>query len=374
MSSAGVAEPQPTIYDVAQAAGVSIATVSRALNSLDSVRPSTRAKVLRAMERLNFVPNANAQGLSKGKTWIIGLVFVHAPVTGDVLEVEGASLLYSDHVIRGAEARAAANGYSLLLRGGGESRPAGLASLRSLTGTVDGLILLDQVLSEADASDLGKRIPVVLLAGSGTAQGVTTIRVDNERPMRELADHFTDVHEMTRGGFISGLDASPDSVARERAFCSRFVERGGEVRDVDLLRSDWTSSHAEDVMRARLAAGEPLPQLFACANDQMAVGAIHALQSRGVRVPQDVAVSGFDDITLTRYVKPSLTTIRQSGAILGAAAVDALLAQLSDEARAQSDVVLPTTLVVRHSCGCAVGDEERSERWTRVDGSVEVPS
>jgi LacI family transcriptional regulator len=367
-----VAEPLPTIYDVAQAAGVSIATVSRALNSLDSVRPSTRAKVLRAMERLNFVPNANAQGLSNGKCWIIGLVFVHAPVTGDVLEVEGASLLYSDHVIRGAEARAAANGYSLLLRGAGESRPAGMASLHSLTGTVDGLVLLDQVMPEADASDLAKRIPVVLLAGSGTAEGVTTIRVDNERSMRELADHFVDVHGMTRGGFIAGLDASPDSVARERAFRSRFVERGGEVRDVDVLHSDWTSIGAEHAMQARLAMGEPLPQVFACANDQTAVGAIHALQSRGVRVPADVAISGFDDITVTRYVKPSLTTIRQSGAVLGAAAVDALLAQLSDDAPAQRDVVLPTTMVVRDSCGCSASDDEGREMWTRVGAVAQV--
>ncbi len=369
-----MAEPQPTIYDVAQAAGVSIATVSRALNSLDSVRPATRAKVLRAMERLNFVPNANAQGLSKGKTWIIGLVFVHAPVTGDVLEVEGASLLYSDHVIRGAEARAAANGYSLLLRGGGESRPAELASLRSLTGTVDGLVLLDQVLPEADASELAKRIPVVLLAGSGTAHGITTIRVDNQCSMRELADHFVDVHAMTSAGFIAGLDVSPDSVARERAFRTRFVERGGEVRDVDVLRSDWTSAGAEHAMEARLGLGEPLPQVFACANDQMAVGAIHVLQSRGVRVPADVAVSGFDDITLTRYVKPSLTTIRQSGAILGAAAVDALLAQLSDDAPAQRDVVLPTTLVIRDSCGCEASHDERSEHWTHASAVAEVAS
>ncbi len=369
-----MAEPQPTIYDVAQAAGVSIATVSRALNSIDSVRPSTRAKVVRAMERLNFVPNANAQGLSKGKTWIIGLVFVHAPVTGDVLEVEGASLLYSDHVIRGAEAAAAANGYSLLLRGGGESRPAEMASLHSLTGSVDGLVLLDQVMSEAEASELAKRIPVVLLAGSGAAEGITTIRVDNESPMRELADHFVDVHGMTRAGFIAGLDISPDSVIRERAFTSRFVERGGEVRDVDVLRSDWTSSGAEDVMEGRLAIGEPLPEVFACANDQMAVGAIHAMLTRGVRVPQDVAVSGFDDITLTRYVRPSLTTIRQSGAILGAAAVEALLAHLSDEAPAQRDVVLPTTLVVRDSCGCVASDDEGREHWTRFDGAAEVAS
>jgi LacI family transcriptional regulator, galactose operon repressor len=365
-----VPEPQPTIYDVAQAAGVSIATVSRAINAIDSVRPSTRARVLRAMEQLRFVPNANAQGLSKGKAWIIGLVFVHAPVTDDELEVEGASLLYSDYVIRGAEARAAANGYSLLLRGAGENHPTGIASLHSLTGSVDGLVLLDQVLPESEAVELAERIPVVLLAGSGTAEGVTTIRVDNERSMRELADHFVDVHGLTRGGFIAGLDASPDSVARERAFRARFAERGGQVRDVDVLRSDWTSIGAERAIEARVALGEPLPEVFACANDQTAVGAIHALQQAGVRVPEDVAVSGFDDITLTRYMKPSLTTIRQSGAMLGEAAVDALLAQLSGGERETRDIVLPSSIVVRDSCGCAARADEGRVPWTLADKAV----
>ena len=127
-------------------------------------------------------------------------------------------------------------------------------------------------------------------------------------------------------------------------------------------------------MAARLASGEPLPQVFACANDQTAVGAIHALQSRGVRVPQDVAVSGFDDITLTQYVRPSLTTIRQSGAKLGEAAVEALLAQLSGEAPATHDVVLPTSLVVRDSCGCEGVARAGRDAWTHADGSAEVAS
>ncbi len=127
-------DSQPTIYDVAQRAGVSIATVSRALNSLSSVRPATRDKVLAAMRELEFVPNSVARGLSSGKHWILGLVFMQTAVDNNVLAVEEASLLYTDIVIRGAEARAAANGYSLLLCGAGENHPAGMAPLHELDG------------------------------------------------------------------------------------------------------------------------------------------------------------------------------------------------------------------------------------------------
>ena len=114
-----------TIYDVAERAGVSIATVSRALNSLSSVRPSTRAKVMAAMEELEFVPNSVARGLSSGKHWILGLVFMRAPADGNVNDVEEASLLYTDIVVRGAETRAAERGYSLLLNSAYDSHPSG---------------------------------------------------------------------------------------------------------------------------------------------------------------------------------------------------------------------------------------------------------
>ena len=111
-------------------------------------------------------------------------------------------------------------------------------------------------------------------------------------------------------------------------------------------------------MRARLDQGDDLPEVFACANDQMAVGVIFALQERGQRVPDDILVTGFDDITLTRYFNPPLTTIRQAGGVLGAVAVDALVATLDGSEEVQRTIVLPTELVVRASCGCASDLEE----------------
>jgi LacI family transcriptional regulator len=364
-----VVDSQPTIYDVAQRAGVSIATVSRALNSLSSVRPATRDKVLAAMRELEFVPNSVARGLSSGKHWILGLVFMQTALDNNVLAVEEASLLYTDIVIRGAEARAAAHGYSLLLCGAGENHPAGMTPLMNLTGTVDGLIMLDRVMTEGEVADLSRRIPVVLLAGAGVSSAAITVRVDNEQAMRSLANHFIDVHHVKRVGFVSGHEGSPDSVAREVSFKIAIEESGATLADIDILKSDWTSAGGESAMRARLALDEPLPEVFACANDQTAVGVIYALHAAGLRVPEDILITGFDDITLTRYFKPPLTTIRQSGSLLGEVAVDALVATLDNSELAQRTIVLPTELVVRESCGC----EPESELPTEIYRTTPAP-
>jgi LacI family transcriptional regulator len=365
-----VVDSPPTIYDVAELAGVSIATVSRALNSLSSVRPATRAKVMAAMDELNFVPNAVARGLSSGKHWILGLVFMQTGLDNNVLAVEEASLLYTDIVIRGAEARAAAHGYSLLLCGAGESHPAGITPLLNLTGTVDGLIILDRVMTEDDVTDFARRIPVVLLAGDGDSTSAFTVRVDNEQAMRSLARHFIDVHHVKRVGFVSGHEGSPDAVTRERSFRTAVEEGGAILADIDILKSDWTSAGGEAAMRARIGVDAPLPEVFACANDQTAVGVIYALRAAGLRVPEDILVSGFDDITLTRYFKPQLTTIRQSGRLLGEVAVDALVATLDNSEPEERTIVLPTELVVRESCGC----EPQSESPTEIYAAIAAPT
>jgi LacI family transcriptional regulator len=320
-----------------------------------------------AMEELEFVPNVVARGLSSGKHWILGLVFTRAVVEDNeravdagTLVVEEASLLYTDIVIRGAEMRAAEHGYSLLLSSADERHPSGMTSLLNLTGTVDGLILLDRVLKDDDVAYLARRIPVVLLAGRGDNSSAVTVRVDNEHAMQALAEHLNHVHGITRFGFVTGSNESPDSVVRAKAFRDAVEALGGTLDEVDFLEADWTSAGGELAMLNRLQRPEPLAQGYACANDQTAVGVIYALKAQGMKVPDDVVVTGFDDITLTRYFNPPLTTIRQSGSILGEVAVDALVAMLDDSKDVKRTIVLPTELVVRGSCGCDELSEARA--------------
>jgi LacI family transcriptional regulator len=175
--------------------------------------------------------------------------------------------------------------------------------------------------------------------------------------MISLAEHLVSLHGVKRAGFVSGFDASPDSLAREVAFRAAIERLGGVVAERDVLKTDWTSSSGAAAMHQRLSLGAPLPEVFACANDQIAVGVIYALNDRGLSVPGDVAITGFDDITLTRYFNPPLTTIRQSGNLLGERAVELLVASLNGVEISERTVVLPTQLIVRRSCGCLEDDE-----------------
>jgi len=174
-----------TIYDVAARAGVSIATVSRVVNGHRSIRPDTQERVLRVIRELGFVPNSAARGLSSGSKKVIGLVFARVPSEDDLLELEEETLLFTDSVIRGAEYAAQSNGYSLLLHG--TMRATAASAVASLTSACDGLILADQVITDRRVAPIARRVPVVLLAGSGRSRTAVTVRVDNELGMREMA-------------------------------------------------------------------------------------------------------------------------------------------------------------------------------------------
>lgn len=349
-----MAESPPTIYDVANEAGVSIATVSRVLNGFEQTRAATRDRVLAAVRELGFVPNGAARGLSRGSKRILGLVFAHTPADDDLLAEEEGSLLFTDSIVRGAEQSAERQGYSLLLSGAGGEHGDHAASVNALTGKTDGLILLDRVLPERRLAAIGKRFPLVLLAGSGRCRSALTVRVDNEGGMRAVADHLLVGHGLRRMAFVSGFADSPDSAARSAAFRQAVSVHGGALEPVDCLAADWTSSGAARAVQQRLAVGGVVPEAIVCANDQMAVGAMYALEAGGLRVPEDVAVVGFDDVPLARHLSPPLTTVRQPTRQLGAVAVDSLVALLDGVTPAKRDIVLPTELIVRGSCGCVV--------------------
>ncbi len=345
----------PTIYDVAALAGVSIATVSRVLNTRGHARPETRDRVLDAAAELQFVPNGAARQLSSRVKQVLALVFVRPPAkepgdeNDDLAEVE-TDLLFTDSVIRGAEAAAQQHGYSLLLRG---VHAGDVATTTSLTGKSDGLIVLDQVLPSHRVASLAARTPMVLLAGSGRSRSARTVRVDNRGGMEAIAEHLIGTHCLHRLAFMAGIDSSPDSYTRAEAFRSAVEHLGASFEEQDAWWSaDWTAAGAADAMRRRIEAGPPLPEGIACANDQMAVGVTHALREAGLRVPADVAVTGFDNIPLARYLRPPLTTVRQPAQQLGAVAVDTLVAMTERSAPPPRNVVLPTHLVVRSSCGC----------------------
>jgi LacI family transcriptional regulator len=353
----------PTVYDVAERSGVSIATVSRVYRNPDSVRAETRERVLAAARELGYVPSGNARGLASRSTGILGLCFPDysdPDAEASEAEDEDAAMLYSDQIIRGMERAARRHGYALLiaasLKGGPESLVAKVA------GRVDGFAVLARTVPTEELEIISRRQPVVMLAGprEGTDH-LDHIEVANFDGQMELTRHLIEDHGLRRLAYIGSAEESPDVEARFRGYLAAC--RAGELEvgdEPDLRVGMMTQAEGARVMDALFARDGERPEALVFANDQMAVGALHALEERGLRVPDDVVVTGFDGIPLSRLVRPALTTVRQPTLRMGEEAVELLVKRLSGARDAEpTSLMLPVTVVRRGSCGCGKGEDTR---------------
>ena len=207
------------------------------------------------------------------------------------------------------------------------------------------------MLSAAGVARLADMVPIVTLAGSPTAASMN-VRCDNESGLRALVHHLAVDHGYKSLAYLSGFADSPDNRSRARAFEAECAVAGAEALGGPAWQGNYSAAGGASVIMAWLDAGKALPRAIVCANDQTALGAMHALARRGVRVPQEVAVTGFDDVPVARHLHPPLTTVRQPIQQMGATAFDVLYSRIS-AAGGESDVVLPVELIVRESCGCA---------------------
>ncbi len=338
-----------TIYDVASRAGVSIASVSRVLNGQGSPRAETRERVLRAVRELGFVPDGAARALSQGLKEVVGVVFRRG---GEApFEDEGESLLFIDVINRGIEVAAQRRGFDVLMSSVGVHAENVPTRIAAIAGKADGLILHDWMLSVAGLARLAKVVPIVTLAGTPTPASMN-VRCDNESGMRALVRHLAVDHGYRSIAYLSGHADSPDNRARARTFEAEAVAAGAQVRTGPAWQGNYSASGGAMVIASLLDGGGHLPRAIVCANDQTALGVMHALARRGIGVPGDVAVTGFDDVPVARHMHPPLTTVRQPIEELGATAFDVLYSRIS-AGGGEPDVVLPVRLIVRESCGCA---------------------
>jgi LacI family transcriptional regulator, galactose operon repressor len=345
---------QPTIYDVARAAGVSIASVSRVLNGRRNPLPDTKERVLRAVAELGFIPDGAARALSGRLKEVVGVVIRRPTVTmtdGGIFEDEEMSLQFTDLISRGIEVAAQRRDFNLLVssvdvRGHDDSR-----RIFALARKSDGLILHDSVMEPAQLERLSRQVPVVTLAGVVTE---TTVNVsgDNATGMRELARHLVRDHGYRTLAYLGSHADSPDNLARQAAFAEQVKADGASFAGGMRLQGNYTAAGGARVIERLLAEGTPVPDAIACANDQTALGVIYALGRHGIDVPGEVAVTGFDDIPVARHLRPPLTTVRQPIQDLGATAFDTLYSMITDAGQSRYDVILPTRLIRRESCGC----------------------
>ena len=338
-----------TIYDVASRAGVSIASVSRVLNGHSSPRADTRDRVMRAVRELSFVPDGAARALSNGLKEVVGVVFRRGGEP--FFEGEDESFLFIDVINRGIEVGARRHGFDLLISSVGFNDDDVASRIGALAGKADGLILHDRMLSAVGIARLADMVPIVTLAGSPTPASIN-VRCDNESGIRALVRHLVIDHEYGSLGYVSGRSDSPDNRTRSRAFETEAAAAGAEIETGPAWQGNYSAAGGANVIETLLGTGKKLPRAILCANDQTALGVIHALAQRGIRVPQDVAITGFDDVPVARHLHPPLTTVRQPMQDLGATAFEALYSRIS-AGGGEPDIVLPVQLVVRESCGCA---------------------
>jgi len=336
-----------TVYDVARVAGVSTATVSRVIRGSSLVSQDTRERVLAVIDALGFVPDANAQGLSNRRKNVIGLAGLERG--GNEIDVEHSSVLFIDQIVHAAEGVLRGTGFSLLLTFGSRGEEFE-QRLWSLSGKVDGLLVVEEVMAAGELRELASRIPLVVIAGRRTETALDVFVADNLTGMNALVAHLLGQHRYSRLCFVAGPKDAPDARERQIAFEEAVLAGPDAVID-QVIHGDFSEGSGSAAARVLLSRTS-LPEAAVCANDQMAIGVLRELQRAGVRVPQEVALTGFDDIYPSRLVDPQLTTVSQPVRELGTRAAQRLLTRIAEREMPASVQLLPTTAVIRASCGC----------------------
>ena len=328
-----------TIKDVAREAGVSIATVSRVFNDSGLVSEHTRRHVREVATRLNYWPNGVARSLITSRTHALGVLLP---------DLHGE---FFSEVIRGIDLAAREAGLHLLVSGSHSDTDALVAAMRAVRGRIDGLIVMapDEDAPAAIRATAGG-LPVLLIDPGRAPEECDTIAIDNLQGAYAVTRHLLSLGHR-RVATVTGPPRNTD--ARQRLEGYRLALRDGGLEPDPALEigGDFTEASGYEAAPAFLRLS-PRPDAVFAANDYMAIGLMSALRDAGVRIPGEVAIAGFDDIPMARYLDPPLTTVHVDTFALGGRAAQRLLALMRERpGGARRHESIATTLVVRSSCG-----------------------
>lgn len=328
-----------TIKQVAREAEVSVATVSRVLNDSGPVKAETRRRIEAIAARLRYTPNRVAQSLSTRRTKTFGVLL--PDLYGE----------FFSEVIRGLDEVAQTRGYQLLLSSShSDARGIELAQ-QAMRGRVDGLVVMAPGReAESLLLDLSEGLPVVLINSHLPGGDFDTINVDNRGGAHAMVSHLIE-RGHRRVAIIKGAEGNGDAAERLEGYRSA-LEEGGMERSSELeLEGDFTESSGHRAM-GEIVRLQPLPTAVFAANDSMAIGALSALHEAGIEVPGRMAVAGFDDIPMSRYLRPPLSSVHVAIHELGVRAMSRLVAQVSERGTIERRLeMLPARVVARASTG-----------------------
>ncbi len=326
-----------TIKDVAERAGVSIASVSRALHGTGVVTEKTRHLVQRAAKELRYTPHETARSLITRRTNTVGVLL--PDIYGE----------YFSELIQSIDRAARQRGLHLLVSGSHGDAAETARVLRSMNGRVDGVLVMSPYADAALVSDsLPDALPAVLLNTPSDTDTRSAIQIDNYGGAMAMVQHLRELghRHITH---ITGPVDNFESAERLRGFQAAMNQvEGGRA---EVIVGDFTEDFGFRA-GAKLAAASVRPDAIFAANDMMAIGCLFAFRQAGLSVPRDIALAGFDDIPVARYVSPPLTTVRTQAKEIGKQALDKLAHAIDNPDAVRGDrIILKTELVIRSSCG-----------------------
>ncbi|HWL40842.1 MAG TPA: LacI family DNA-binding transcriptional regulator [Gemmatimonadaceae bacterium] len=331
-----------TIKDVAREANVSVATVSRVLNGSGPVSAETQHKIREIAGRLRYVPHGGARSLITSKTETLGVLL--PDLYGE----------FFSEVIRGMDETAQRHGFHLIISRSHATKHGIDTAMRAMRGRVDGVVAMSPDLDGESLLNLPATLPVVLLCSVSRGDEIDSLTIDNFRGARAMVKHLISLgHE--RIAIIKGSPRNYDAAERLRGYRQALKDAG--LKSDRALEVEGGFTEAGGYAAAlELLELEPRPTAVFAANDSMAIGAISALRESGVRIPEDIAVAGFDDIPLARYMDPQLSSVRVRICDLGSRAIEMLLDGIAHKnSHARKRERLSTELVIRQSCGAQAG-------------------
>lgn len=338
------AKKRATIKDVAAQAGVSYQTVSRVINNQAGVTDSTRQRVEQAIEALNFRPSLAARSLPSRRFYVIGLIIPY----------EADYLFRDPHLmaeLSGIDAEANAHDYNVLLSTAGNSQSGIDAYGRFIRNQVaDGALVIETASALAGSDLLARQeYPYVTLGYEVYHPRGYSVHSDDRGGAREATRHLLE-RGHRRIGLINGPPTGAVAAMEERLIGHQaaLVEAGLTFDPELMVYGDYTRPSGQSATGQLLQLPDPPTAIFAL-NDRMAMGAIRAVHAAGLRVPEDVAVVGFDDIPTAADFSPSLTTVRQPSQQIGRVATQMLFQLIEGKAVPEREVVLPAEVIVRQS-------------------------
>jgi LacI family transcriptional regulator len=334
-----MASSRPTISDVARRAGVSIATVSRLLNGTASVGMDTSERVRSAIDALNYVPHAAARTLASRRTDTIGLLLP---------EIGGA---FFQPMLRGVEAGVSQAGFDLLIHTT-QAHPDNIHHRPLGEHNTDGLLVFTESLDEKELARLKSiGFPVVLLhQASPISLNIPVVTIENQSGARKIVEHLIEVHNCSRIVFLRGPEGHEDSTWREKGYLEALKAHGISFDPSLIIRGNFDRVYAQASFEHLMADRVQFDSVFT-GDDESAIGVLQALRKSNRRIPEDVAVVGFDDSVFANTLLPPLTTVSAPTEKVGVLAVRQLVRIIQGE-EVEPRLVLSTELAIRRSCGC----------------------